>query len=254
MTNSLGESCGEAQPMYLQARIPRSWFNDCDGSETTIGAAAYMAWLAYPAECEARKRRKFVDAMLAWIVKRNWGRSGGRPPSADADYAPGSIIEALDRSGRENMRRLRGWDARALGRTLDPALDRVNTRRLPAAKIALQRLGGHSLRLALGELDFPAEEAAPGTIAEALEGPGQHNRDNLRRLVWRESRPALAMTLALLPELQRIDRPQNPRSNEALFKFMLRDDWVTPAIERAQDIAPRLANALHLPVILVPRR
>lgn len=213
---------------YYDAQIPRVRFVRRDATvwSTTGDAATYLAYLAYPDKSETEKRANFVYAASAWSWKTGFGRKGGRPP-----------------------KRLQGWETRRLDQTLNRGLDRIDKRRLPAVSVAYARLQGDSINLTLSRFHFPMEdEFRPGSVVDELRGSG---RDNLRRLVWRESRPALAMAMGLNQQLQWVTDSDR---DFPTWKLLLRNDWVDPAIGYAQRHACRLAEYFDLPRVIVPRR
>jgi hypothetical protein len=193
---------------------------------TTTDAAAYLAYLAYPDKSETEKRANFVDAASAWSWKTGFGRKGGRPP-----------------------KRLQAWDTRRLNGTLNRGLDRIDKRRLPAVSVAYARLRGDSINLTLSTFHLPMEdEFRLGSVVDELRDSG---RDNLRRLIWRESRPVLAMAMGLSQQLPWVSDsdPDFPT-----WRLLLRNDWVEPAIDYAQRHACQLADRFDLPRVIVPRR
>lgn len=215
---------------FPRARIRRHMFLRADDTvwSTCGDAAEYLAYIAYPDNSEREKRAKFVHASLAWSWKTGFGRKGGRPPKA-----------------------LQGWDTRKMLGAMRPGLDRIENRRLSALSIACARLQGDSLRGEIERWRFldPDDEYKEGSIAEALQ---DKDRDNQRRLLWRESRPTLAMAYGFIRQANLL--APDDLSSLNMYKWLLRGDWVAPAIETAQAMAKPLAERLDLPRIIVPHR
>lgn len=99
--------------------------------------------------------------------------------------------------------------------------------------------------------DGLSQRQAAQRFVEAIErtdpeGNGP-DADNLRRLAWRESLPALAMTLAL---------PLHVRSDTE--RRTVRDlllggnDWVPVAVDDAQRLIPHIADSFQLKYLLRP--
>lgn len=185
-------------------------------------AATYLAWVAYPHATEEATRVDFVKACCAGIAKN----LGVHPP--------------------EN---LRGFKRERIPGKVKRGLDRINKRRIPAIRMALQQWGvdpfqqgkGLGLNESARDLDLLLGERVDGRSSENQE-------DNVRKNVWRDSRPALAMTLALPLELAARDR------SKTVIDLLQRGDWVPQAIQDARLIAPLVASFFNPPFILWPTK
>lgn len=178
--------------------------------------AIYLAWVAYPHPTEESARLDFVKACCAGIAKG----LGVHPP--------------------ENLRAMKR--ERIPGK-VNRGLDRIIKRRLPACRMALQQWGvDPNGRLGLNQSAQALVELIEAKDPDG-EGPNPHN---VRKNVWRDSRPALAMTLALPLALASQDR------SNSTHELLRRGDWVLQAIKDAHQIAPLVANFFNPPFILLP--
>jgi len=138
--------------------------------------AAYLAWCAYPGE--KVKRDRFWNHTMAGIAK------------------------ATDTPLREIPKPLRGRRGEKIDNTVNRGLARIGDHRIPAAYEALRLVADE------GWPDDPvtsmeaARKAMLALYARAKRSPlllaGEVDHDNIRRLVERESRPAIALAVALL--------------------------------------------------------
>lgn len=196
---------------YRRAHVP--WgVQDADAAS----AAIYLAWVAYPHPNDEAARLDFVNACCAGITKA----LGVHPP--------------------EN---LRGIKRERIPGKINRGLDRINKRRIPSTRMALQQWGvdPHGT---LG-LNQSAQNLVELIEAKSPDGEGP-NPHNVRKNVWRESRPALAMTLALPLELAARDR------SKTVIELLRHGDWVPQAIQDARQIAPLVASFFNPPFILLP--
>lgn len=181
-------------------------------------AAIYLAWVAYPHAAEEAKRVDFVKACCAGIAKN------------------------LDVHPPEN---LRGFKRERIPGKVNRGLDRINKRRIPATRMALQQWGvdPHG-KLGLNQ---SAKSLASLILQKSPDGEGPEP-DNVRKDVWRDSLPALAMTLALPLELAAPDR------SKTVIDLIKTGDWVPQAIQDARQIAPLVASFFNPPFILWPTK
>lgn len=196
---------------YHRAHVP--W--GALGTEAA-SAAIYLAWVAYPHTTKEAARVDFVKACCAGIAKS----LGVHPP--------------------ENLRGIkREWIPGKVNR----GLDRINKRRIPATRMALQQWGVDP-RGRLG-LNQSARSLASLILQKSPDGEGPEP-DNVRKNVWRDSLPALAMTLALPLELAAPDR------SKSALDLLKSGEWIPQAIQDARQIAPLVATSFNPPFILLP--
>lgn len=196
---------------YHRAHVP--WG---DVGTEAASAAIYLAWVAYPHATEEAARVDFVKACCAGIAKS----LGVHPP--------------------EN---LRGFKRERIPGKVNRGLDRINKRRIPATRMVLQQWGidPHG-RLGLKQ---SARSLAWLILQKSPDGEGPEP-DNVRKDVWRDSLPALAMTLALPLELAARDR------SKSALELLRHGDWVPQAIQDAHEIAPLVVSFFNPPFILLP--
>jgi hypothetical protein len=175
------------------------------------GAAMYLAWCAFPGagEDDAERRRKWAAAAVVSFYKRG----GKRPPPE-----------------------LRGHKKENATGLYKRGLKRLQCRRRLAVWLAVRQMqpaarGGLNLSDAIAEqLDL-----LPGSYGYA------NDEANVRRLMWRESLPTLAM---MVPVTWLTIGPGG--RSIAMWADLLyaRDlcDWQGWAIAMARDIAPVLEN------------
>ncbi len=182
-------------------------FLPIEGGATPLGAAAYLALLAYPPSCsEVPKRDAFIDAARGLLAIT---ALGGLPlqPERRAETA------------------------------LDAACYRIRTRRLPAAEMAWPLLAASCDRVEVQlvgrrpSIDAAVELMAPRLTARNKAGWWP---EDIRRRIWAESRPVLHLALAyrayLLSTPGRLPGHRFPAFDEVL----LWPDWVGQAVRRAE--------------------
>jgi hypothetical protein len=114
---------------------------------------------------------------------------------------------------------------------------RILKRRIPALFIATRLL----LPLDRGGMR-PGD--AYRAVLDASDDLGFGNEEgNVRRLCWRESLPALAMTAPLKPLLQ----------HKSLAELLYDATWVSDAIQLARRYVPVVAWRFHPPYVLAPQ-
>lgn len=204
---------------FVTARIPVAYIEQ-DGSciENPVAAnAAYLSWIAYPKQEDAKAGLRFVDAVRATHYKKL-----GRQAPAD-----------LHRVKVENI-----------DRTIGRALRTIGGRRWPARWMALKLLG------------CDADYSSPMTVlqAAALLGDPEATKDpdsgalldeadtrNITGRIWYPSLPALAMIMAL-PE---------PDQGKKIW-WLQNPDWLECAVNDARELAPMLAWRFAAKTMFVP--
>jgi len=177
------------------------------------GARDYLAWVAYPDVDESENRARWKNAVVAAAYKAHRRHP---PPEAQGIKV-------------ENINGIVGRGFR-----------RIHCRRIPAAIIAREWIEGERVMRAIrGVLDTPAANA--GLL-------GAPEEATIKR-AWSESRPALAMAVALSDVL--IHRAES--IDEAIPRLAWVDHaWVDFAIMAATIYAVRLSDLF--PELLVPIR
>lgn len=179
-----------------------------------LAQMTYLAYVAYPHSNDRSKRVRFVKIVAAMHFKNQ----GITPP--------------------EN---LRGFKAERVQGIIDSGLRRINSRRIPAALMAARKMGFDT---ATGAISL---RAASRLYADKLDAKELDAReatpDNVRKRIWRDSLPALAMSWPLMILLAKGERVRS---------LLHRDDWVADAISEAYEIAPMLEETLTLKRILLP--
>lgn len=201
-----------------------------------ISTASYLAWIAYPGEEDGAARSRFVRACAAGVHKATVG--GWAPPG------------------------LRGWDRRPIINTINQSLDRIHKRRLRAVWMALHQLHvseddalngwglNEAARMALdsaGAVDQRQGPVIPETET-GYQNDDAFNPGNVKRLIWYESLPALAMTLALPLSLAR------PGERRSVLELISAPGWVDESITAAQQLAPVIEESFSPKRLLIPSR
>ncbi len=176
----------------------------CDGTLAWVGAAAYLATLAYPED--TAKRDHFIRHVAATRA-RQWVAAGGTwddvPESLrirkDKLYAKGPFGPCLARIVGARIA------AAYMGRELIGRVDFESTRRDPGAAW----LGQRSARPALTLKIVPTIDGKPATVntlAEHAVTRGFHaSRTNVITRIWSPSKPVLHLAIALLDRIAELD-------------------------------------------------
>jgi len=203
------------------------------GPLAPLGAAAFLAVLAYPDRCDYPKRTRFVDAAKMWLVHR----------AVAAGYSR-KLVMAKSR-----------YDEREIHRGFDPALKRIEARRLPAAAMSADILKLGLMKLAFERqpvmLDGKLTEWIERRLAfkvpsvnKLIELNLSDNTDHAFERVWCESKPVLHLSTAfLLYEPHLYQDSSSPRGLRRIWidplKLISRPDWLSPVLERAESFRLR---------------
>lgn len=168
------------------------------GLAARLGAAAYLAWLAYPGEAEAARRRAFVEAWRALIVKA-------------------AVRQGFPRV--KVLRRLRGQTLKEINRKIRHGVTRIVFYRWPAAVMAEFVMIG-----------APITQAVRLKIAKGgrLRFDARANASNVFARVWRPSLPVIHLALAL----REVCKARGARFDAA--ELVRRPDWLPGAIDDAE--------------------
>jgi hypothetical protein len=197
-------------------------------------ALHYVAHVAWPQPGEQEKRDRFVSALLA------------------AHY----------KAARRNIPKTLPIKPKVIGAISRDGLKRIYERRLPALRMLMQRF------MRAGAIDPPPwltpEQQTRllklNQTAALLDPHGdllgkegtlldERNLYNIRRDIWRDSRPALAMVHGLwsVGAFGRNGRP--------LLSLIMGDPrWVPEAVAEARMMAVAIEHTINPPILLVPRR
>jgi hypothetical protein len=208
-------------------------------------ALVYLSWVAWPhptAE-EQDNRDRLMNAVVGAVYK-----------SADnaAGNAGQQMPAVVPRVKLENI-----------SPTFHRAIKRIHQRRLPAALMMLSRWSEQG-RLDLSQTSLTAEQKR--ALADLLlraagrlrpSGPERPTRtDDLGEEVWEDSRPALAMTMALPLWWGGMAFRRAPYAEYgALMNLFLDPSWIANAVYEARTIALVMDQSSRPPpALLVPRR
>lgn len=196
----------------LQALIPIN-----PSGADPASAAAYLAWVAYPDPKQKAARDRFFRSVAASHFKVN----GKHPPPS-----------------------LRGIKRDKILGGIRPGLNRITTRRIPAVVMAFRQMG---LDPAKGRLGLN-ESARAYADSEAMtdEKDGGLKACNVRKDVWRDSRAALAMKMALPLHLLDSEGRRHP------IDLLQCGAWVPQAIQDARHLVPVIQSFFSFPMLIVP--
>lgn len=174
-----------------------------DGLAARLGAAAYLAWLAYPGAGEAARRRAFVEAWRALMIKAALAQG----------YERGRVKRG------EHARQILGLTLKEINRRLRRGIKRIARVRLRAATAARLVMVGlpvtHAVKTKVtrnGSVRFDSKESASNAFAR----------------VWRPSLPAIHLALALRSVCMERGRRFEPN------ELVRRPDWLPAAIEESE--------------------
>jgi hypothetical protein len=187
-------------------------------------ALEYLSYVAWPRDEDEANRRRLLGAMAGAIYKQV-GRQ--IPPN-------------LPRVKRERV-----------ASTVRRAIWRIQRKRLPAALMAFSRWAEQDLYdIAFADLASNERKRLVGALAKAA----VKLRSGESSTVWKESRPALAMAMALPISWAQMAFPVGYRDEygevSALF---LEAGWVNDAVFRADFLSRCLEHTIHPPTLRVPR-
>ncbi len=189
---------------------------DVSGDDKWLGAAGYLAVLAYPDDWD--KRTRFIDAVKAMMIKY---MTGGRLPKKHVKNS--DVLQF------------------AKERELDTALRQVGriiqTKRLPAWEIALPYMMSHAINVTLADgskfsLDRALEQKFPSPDVEF--GADPYNKNNAYKRVWIPSKPVLHLMFGLHNALA--DYNHKPDTEDLICN----PDWLPFAAENAESIRKTL--------------
>ena len=187
------------------------------GGADPASAAAYLAWVAYPDPKQKAERDRFFHCICATYFKLE----GKHPPES-----------------------LRGIKRDKIEGRLNRGLHRITTRRIPAVVMALRQMGLDPAKGRTGLNESARIYAHGEAMTDAKDGGLK--ACNVRKDVWRDSRPALAMTMAL--PLQLLDKTERRHPIDLLQSGA----WVSQAIQDARQIAPVIQSFFNLPALILP--
>jgi hypothetical protein len=182
------------------------------GHDAWLGAAGYLAIVAYPGDLSARDR--FVDAAKAWMIRK---------------HAP-KLLRASDVTPM--VRWLRAIRADGAYNRLAMASKRIETRRMPAAHMARSML-------------FASVSARDRVSINGLAGGyALPDRANIITRVWGETKPVLHLALALLVARERlgVDGVEVPNIGEMIA---LGARWLPEATAQSEVWRCTLPRALR---------
>jgi hypothetical protein len=201
--------------------------------EAVNSALIYMAYVAWPHARQEKERDRFVLAHLAALHK-----------SARKHLPP-----ALPRIKRENI-----------SATVNRGLARISTRRVPALRMLLQRwlrmkfidgIPGLTRDQMARMRELSAAHALVDPAGD-ITGEGRsyvsedREIDNIKKDIWRDSLPALAMLLG----------PQHLRragQRWSATSLLYDASWVPEAVAYAQMFASVIEHTVAPPTLLVPK-
>ena len=193
------------------------------GPLAKLGAAAFLAVLAYPAPCDYPKRTRFVEATKKCLLHR----------AVAAGYSRKRVLP-----------KYRGYRRERIDRTFNPALVRIEGRRLPAAGIARHILLETWIKTSARPLPI-LRTIRVSTVNDLISricpvGSIYDNRPHLFERVWSESKPVLHLAMAFLghePRLYQEERP-SPSGLRRIWidpvKLICRPDWLDPVLKSAE--------------------
>jgi len=197
-----------------------------------MGAAAYLAVVAYPAPEEWANRDKFIEAVKAHLLK--WARRCGCP-------------------GKRIAKKYRGFPNKRIDQVLSRALRRIWRWRVPAGMAGNwmladgARLGPCLLpgKIPVGAITLHAPNCpwrAMQALQKLAEQRDEANRErdssvrDLYRRVWLTTLPVLHL---VMPITQRLNTPGNP------MRFVLDPSWVGAALGSAARLMEYLPQKIR---------
>lgn len=202
------------------------------GCEAHLGAAAYLAVLAYPSKGEWDKRTAFVEAWKACLLKKYANNFPIRSHKRYTIYA-----------------KYRKLPNQKINNVINNGVNRIATRRFTADRICREQIylspsAIRTMAQALGMV-FGARHADvrhPKGNIRAVQGreAARHGGDarfptaREKSRIWAESKPVLHLAMALTEECLR-------RDGFDPFGLVNSPDWVGPAIARAGEISRMLS-------------
>jgi hypothetical protein len=211
-----------------------------------MGAAAYLAVLAYPGRDEWPKRDQFIEGVKARFVKeaRRRGCPKQRIPQKYRSFSNRRIDQIL----RRTFHRLWVWRAPAglagnwmmvAGSRFGPYTFKVSLRRLRTATFV------RSSAKYLGPETTDVTRLSPFRAMQEIvkqidEAKGMHREElpaleNARRRVWTNSLPVLHLTMPIAYRLSTEDNP---------MKFIYDPSWVAPALRNAECLLKLLPHKI----------
>jgi hypothetical protein len=180
---------------------------EIDIPEGPMGAAMYLAIMAYPSAEDIPKRDRFIDAVRGMIHK--------------------DIVKVPELTKRIKQMRNRDIDS-----VLDRAAMRISTRRVPAARILWRLIANAKVN---GEESAKSVHSAIEIHQRVMDvNYGGGDAANLRRILWRESLPVIHLAYSFLWAGEK--RGRN------LVQSIKSPGWVTESIKRAESTRLFLSN------------
>lgn len=170
-----------------------------------LGAADFLALLAYPSPGESSKRNRFCRACVDHTIK-SW---------VDNKHINKNAVVKV-RSFMTN---------KSIGQTLSAAWRRIRGRRIPAAEIALRAIWFSNSQA----VDAVRKKMLRAEIIHRIEDEAESANKNIMTRVRKDSTDVLHLALALNSVIHKMPR----KSKVGIYDFLNDPQWVRSAINSA---------------------